>query len=341
MLFHRRKYKKNDLLSIIGLGGISIKGLGLKNSSNLISYAYDNGVNYFDVAPGYGDAQELMGEGLRSYRKNVFLACKTKYRNQLDSTNDLNNSLKLLKTDYFDLYQLHGMKTYNDYQNVVSKDGALKTLIEAKEKGKVRYIGFSCHSIEVAKLLINEELQLYALDIGEESSIGSLNDIITDLPDGFGSSIFQEDAYLGILVRNDFDNIGELKDQFELLKSNENTALLLLPIEEIDFQNNDGEFRIYGSFGELFDTENEIINQSGYENVFDGKLGFKVPGEITKPNINNIVENTIIFEADGVSSKTFELVSSNDRPLNPINIAIAFVVLTAVYFFVRQSRKTK
>ena len=180
------------------------------------------------------------------------------------------------------------------------------------------------------KLLINEELQLYALDIGEESSIGSLNDIITDLPDGFGSSIFQEDAYLGILVRNDFDNIDELKDQFELLKSNENTALLLLPIEEIDFQNNDGEFRIYGSFGELFDTENEIINQSGYENVFDGKLGFKVPGEITKPNINNIVENTIIFEADGVSSKTFELISSNDRPLNPINIAIAFVVLTAV-----------
>ena len=191
------------------------------------------------------------------------------------------------------------------------------------------------------KLLINEELQLYALDIGEESSIGSLNDIITDLPDGFGSSIFQEDAYLGILVRNDFDSIGELKDQFELLKSNENTALLLLPIEEIDFQNNDGEFRIYGSFGELFDTENEIINQSGYENVFDGKLGFKVPGEITKPNINNIVENTIIFEADGVSSKTFELISINDRPLNPINIAIAFVVLTSVYFFVRQSRKTK
>ena len=191
------------------------------------------------------------------------------------------------------------------------------------------------------KLLINEELQLYALDIGEESSIGSLNDIITDLPDGFGSSIFQEDAYLGILVRNDFDNISELKNQFELLKSNENTALLLLPIEEIDFQNNDGEFRIYGSFGELFDTENEIINQSGYENVFDGKLGFKVPGEITKPNISNIVENTIIFEADGVSSKTFELISINDRPLNPINIVIAFIVLTAVYFFVRQSRKTK
>ena len=191
------------------------------------------------------------------------------------------------------------------------------------------------------KLLINEELQLYALDIGEESSIGSLNDIITDLPDGFGSSIFQEDAYLGILVRNNFANITELEEQFELLKSNENTALLLLPIEDIEFQNNDEEFRVYGSFGELFDTENEIINQSGYDNVFDGNLGFKVPGDITKPNVEDIIENTIIFEADGVTSKTFELISENNKPLNPQSIAVAFVVLTAVYFFVRQLRKTK
>ena len=191
------------------------------------------------------------------------------------------------------------------------------------------------------KLLINEELQLYALEIGEETSLGSLNDITNDLPEGFGSSIFQENEYLGILVRNDFDNVGELKDQFELLKSNENTALLLLPIEEIDFQNNEEELRIYGSFGELFDTENEIINQSGYENVFDGKLGFKVPGNITKPNISNIVENTIIFEADGVSSKTFELISRKNKPINPISVSVAFVLLSAVYFFVRQSRKVK
>ena len=191
------------------------------------------------------------------------------------------------------------------------------------------------------KLLINEELQLYALEIGEETSIGSLNDITNDLPEGFGSSIFQEDDYLGILVRNDFVNVGELKDQFELLKSNENTALLLLPIEEIDFQNNEEEFKVYGSFGELFDTENEIINQSGYENVFDGRLGFKVPGNITKPNISNIVENTIIFEADGVSSKTFELISRKNNPINPVSVSVAFVLLSAVYFFVRQSRKIK
>ena len=143
----KRKYKKNDLLSIIGLGGISIKGLGLKNSCNLISYAYDNGVNYFDVAPGYGDAQQLMGEGLKSYRKNVFLACKTKYRNQLDSTNDLNNSLKLLKTDYFDLYQLHGMKTKEDFEKVITPGGAMETLIKAKKEGKIFTTGVSINNL--------------------------------------------------------------------------------------------------------------------------------------------------------------------------------------------------
>ncbi|MCH2673343.1 MAG: aldo/keto reductase [Dehalococcoidia bacterium] len=151
----RRKYKNNDNLSIIGLGGISIKGLGKTKASEVISFSIDNGINYFDVAPGYGDAQELMGVGLLPYRKDVFLACKTKFRDLRNSQSDLENSLKLLKTNYFDLYQLHGMKTLDDFEKVTSKNGALKTLIEAKEKGLIRYLGFSCHSIKVAKLLIN------------------------------------------------------------------------------------------------------------------------------------------------------------------------------------------
>lgn len=142
-------------LSAVGLGGISIKGLGLKESSKIISFAIDNGVNYFDVAPGYGDAQELMGKGLRGRRENIFLACKTKHRNSKDSMNDLENSLRILKTEYFDLYQLHGMKTKKDYDEVTSKNGALETLFKAKKDGKINHLGFSCHSTEVAKLLLS------------------------------------------------------------------------------------------------------------------------------------------------------------------------------------------
>ena len=79
-----------------------------------------------------------MGVGLLPYRKDVFLACKTKFRDLRKSQSDLENSLKLLKTNYFDLYQLHGMKTLDDFEKVTSKNGALKTLIEAKEKGLTR-----------------------------------------------------------------------------------------------------------------------------------------------------------------------------------------------------------
>ena len=150
-----RNYGKNKKqLSVVGLGGISIKGLGLKESSKIINLALDKGVNYFDVAPGYGDAQKLMGEGLKNKRNNVFLACKTKSRTLKDSNKDLEDSLQTLKTDYFDLYQLHGMKTKEDYEKVIGKNGALETLEKAKKEGKINNIGFSCHSIEVAKLLL-------------------------------------------------------------------------------------------------------------------------------------------------------------------------------------------
>jgi len=151
----KRKYgKNNDMLSVVGLGGISVKGKGQKTANEITSIAYERGVNYFDVAPGYGDAQELFGKALISFRKKIFLACKTSKRDEKESTKDLENSLKLLKTDYFDLYQLHGMKTKEDFQKATSSHGVMNTLIKAREEGKIRNLGFSCHSTEVAKLLI-------------------------------------------------------------------------------------------------------------------------------------------------------------------------------------------
>jgi predicted aldo/keto reductase-like oxidoreductase len=152
----KRKFGIHDeMLSIVGLGGISIKNTGQNKSDRLVRYAFDNGVNYFDVAPGYGDAQELMGRSLEGIRNDVFLACKTSNRRSKEADQDLENSLKLLKTNHFDLYQLHGMKSEKDFELVSSKGGALETLIKAKKQGKVKYIGFSCHSIKVAHMLLD------------------------------------------------------------------------------------------------------------------------------------------------------------------------------------------
>ena len=186
-------------------------------------------------------------------------------------------------------------------------------------------------------ILLDQDAQFYALETGQTTAIGGLDAILADLPEGYGSSIYQEGNYLGILVRNDFQNTEELQAQFKLLNENENTALLLLPIEEINFSESSRSFNINGIFGEIFVSDEESIE--GYANVFDGKLSVIVPGNITSPKLENIVNNTVIFDIEGTSVKTFEVVANKYSLLSPTNIIILFLVLSSIYIFVRQYRK--
>ena len=186
-------------------------------------------------------------------------------------------------------------------------------------------------------ILLDQDAQFYALETGQTTAIGGLDAILADLPEGYGSSIYQEGNYLGILVRNDFQNTEELQAQFELLNENENTALLLLPIEEINFSESSRSFNINGIFGEIFVSDEESIE--GYDNVFDGKLSVIVPGNITSPKLENIVNNTVIFDIEGTSVKTFEVIANKYSLLSPTNIIVLFLVLSSIYIFVRQYRK--
>ena len=154
-MIYRKYGPKKINLSVIGLGGIVVKDTNPFEAEEIIEHAHNNGVNYFDVAPGYGNAQELMGPEIEGIRSDIFLACKTNKRDKENSKIELEDSLKKLRTNYFDLYQLHGMKTDEDFNNVSSKDGALETLFEAKEQGIVKHVGFSCHSVSVADKLID------------------------------------------------------------------------------------------------------------------------------------------------------------------------------------------
>jgi predicted aldo/keto reductase-like oxidoreductase len=146
--------KTGEKLSIVGFGGIALRNNGQEFANELIPRAFNSGINYFDVAPGYGDAQELMGPPLKPYRKKVFLACKTGKRDREGAEEELHESLRLLKTDHFDLYQLHAMSKMEDVDKVLGPGGAMETFIRAKQDGKVRYLGFSAHNEEVALALI-------------------------------------------------------------------------------------------------------------------------------------------------------------------------------------------
>jgi aryl-alcohol dehydrogenase-like predicted oxidoreductase len=146
--------KTGEMLSVIGFGGIVVMNATAEDASNVVKKAIDAGVSYFDVAPSYGDAELKLGPALEPYRKSIFLSCKTEAFTRVDSRKELEQSLKNLRTDHFDLYQLHAITKLEDVKKILGKGGAIETFLEARKEGKVRLIGFSAHSAEAAMALM-------------------------------------------------------------------------------------------------------------------------------------------------------------------------------------------
>jgi predicted aldo/keto reductase-like oxidoreductase len=147
--------RTGERLSMIGFGGIVVMNATTQEAANRVSEAIDRGVNYFDVAPSYGNAQDMLGPALEPYRKNVFLACKTTERGKDRAQEELDDSLRAMRTDHVDLYQLHAVTTLKDVEQIFAPSGALETFVAAKKAGKVRFLGFSAHSVEAASALID------------------------------------------------------------------------------------------------------------------------------------------------------------------------------------------
>lgn len=137
-------------LSIVGFGGVVVMNETQADADELVAEAIDCGVNYFDVAPSYGNAEERLGPALEPYRDKVFLACKTAKRTKDEAAAELRESLIRMRTDHFDLYQLHAMTTREDLDTAMGPGGALEAFIEARDAGLIRHIGFSAHSVEIA-----------------------------------------------------------------------------------------------------------------------------------------------------------------------------------------------
>jgi len=148
----RREYGKTGVeLSVIGFGGIVVAGAEQSHANRVVAEAVERGVNYFDFAPTYGDAELRLGPALEPYRKKVFLACKSTERTREGVQAELKRSLERLRTDHFDLYQLHGITdAKKDVDAAFSKGGAMEVLVEAKKAGQVRHLGFSAHSVEAS-----------------------------------------------------------------------------------------------------------------------------------------------------------------------------------------------
>lgn len=151
--------------SIVGLGGwhLGFKHIDEELSVRMIRTAIDNGINFMDNCWDYneGASEERMGKALRDgYRERAFLMTKIDGRTKKDAAKQLDESLKRLQTDHIDLVQHHEVLRFEDPHRIFDEDGANAALIEAREAGKISYIGFTGHK--------DPRIHLYMLEVAKE-----------------------------------------------------------------------------------------------------------------------------------------------------------------------------
>ncbi len=140
-----------------GFGALPIQRDSVETAVGLLRKAYEGGMRYFDTARAYTDSEEKVGIAFedQSIRRNLYIATKTAAKNGEDLKRDLETSLRLLKTDYIDLYQLHQIP-----QVFKPGDGSglYEALSQAKEQGLVRHIGVTAHKLGVAEEAVESGL---------------------------------------------------------------------------------------------------------------------------------------------------------------------------------------
>ncbi len=129
-----------------GFGALPIQRCTMDEAVEILKKAYDNGINFYDTAHFYTDSEEKMGKAFEDIpRESIYLASKTAAETPESFGNDLETSLKSLKTDYLDLYQFHNI-SFTPKED----DELYQVMLEAKEKGLIRHIGITTHKITFA-----------------------------------------------------------------------------------------------------------------------------------------------------------------------------------------------
>ncbi len=133
-------------VSVVGFGGIPIQRLSPDDAVKVTLSALDAGIDFIDTARGYTDSEQKLGAALVGRRGGVVLASKSMVRDAEGMKGEVEASLRELGTDFIDLYQLHNVATKDQLQTVLGPGGACEALEEAREQGKVRFIGVTGHS---------------------------------------------------------------------------------------------------------------------------------------------------------------------------------------------------
>jgi predicted aldo/keto reductase-like oxidoreductase len=150
--------KTELMVTEVGVGGIPIIPLTEADAVSVIRHCYELGIRFFDSANNYRDSEEKMGAALENLRNEVIIATKTAIRNAKDASAHIDLSLQRLRTDCIDIYQLHNISSEETLEQVLAPGGAYEALDKARTDGKIRFIGFSSHSIPIAMKTLNTDL---------------------------------------------------------------------------------------------------------------------------------------------------------------------------------------
>ena len=157
-------------------GALPIQRDSVEVAVGLLRRAYEGGMRYFDTARAYSDSEEKLGIAFEGMREKIYIATKTQAKNVESFWKDLETSLKLLRTDYIDIYQLHmAPQCYRPGDGT----GMYECLVKAKEQGLIRHIGITAHKLMVAQEIVAsglyETLQYPFSYLSSEKEIALVN----------------------------------------------------------------------------------------------------------------------------------------------------------------------
>ncbi len=223
-------------VSELGFGCIPIIRHSADDAIRTLRHAFDRGITFFDTANAYRDSEEKIGKAFAGMREKVVFATKTLKRGGEDALAHLENSLRMLKSDYIDLYQLHQIAQEKEWEEATAPGGVLEAVMKAKEAGKIRYVGVTSHNLEMAlKMartglfatiqfpfnLIEEGAKEELLTLCRESGIG----FICMKPFGGGVIDNAETAfkylraYPGVIAIPGFETISQVDEVISLYSS--------------------------------------------------------------------------------------------------------------------------
>ncbi|KSU85472.1 Predicted oxidoreductase of the aldo/keto reductase family [Fictibacillus enclensis] len=248
--------------SVVMFGAASLGSVTQEEADQSISYALNHGVNHFDTAADYGDAEVRLGPIISEVRNDIFLATKTGQRTKEKAKEEIYRSLERMRVDSVDLLQLHAVGTIEELDKCTAKGGALEAAIEAKEEGIIKAIGITGHGHQ-APVTHLEALKRFSFD----TVLLPLNYYMYSLVD-------YRAAFDALMAEANSQNVA-----VRVIK-----AIAKAPWEE-------GQERNYATWYEPFDRQEVIDACVHFVLSFPGIAGFASAGDIHLfPKIVDAVE---------------------------------------------------